>query len=63
MNKIQFVDMVVMLHDIAKTVDEEIGRSDLSDDIRNCADRLHVLAQGVRLAEVKTNTIIDKAKE
>ena len=63
MKKIEFIDMVIKLHDIARAVEEEIGRGNLSDDIRNCADRLHLLAQGVRIAEANAQNIIEKAKE
>lgn len=63
MNKIEFVDMVIKLHDIARAVETEFGRNDLALDIRNCADRLHVLTVGVRIAEAETNNIIQKAKE
>ena len=31
------------LHRIARTVAADIGHGELSDDIRKCADRLHVL--------------------
>jgi hypothetical protein len=63
MKKIEFVDMVIKLHDIARAVETEFGHSNLSSDIRNCADRLHVLTVGVRIAEAETNNIIQKAKE
>ena len=63
MNKLEFVDAVIELHNIARRVEEEFGHSNLTSDLRNCADRLHVLAVGVRIAEVETKTLIDKAKE
>ncbi len=63
MKKIEFVDMVIELHNIARAVETEFGHSNLTSDLRNCADRLHVLAVGVRIAEVETNNIIQKAKE
>jgi hypothetical protein len=61
--KLELVDAVIKLHDIARLVETEIGHSNLSQDLRNCADRLHVLAVGVRIAEVQSNTTIEKAKE
>lgn len=36
---------VIDLHNIARLVEKEIGRGLLSDDIRDCADRLHQLAR------------------
>jgi hypothetical protein len=57
------IDAVVALHDIARTVAEEIGQGQLHDDIRNCADRLHELS----IVDGKNSTIaqdiINKAKE
>ena len=63
MRNIELVDAVIALHDIARTVEKEVGRGQLSDDIRNCADRLHELS----LIDNKNSTIaqdiINKAKE
>jgi hypothetical protein len=36
-------EAVIQLHYAARTVEQEIGRGQLSDDIRDCADRLHKL--------------------
>jgi hypothetical protein len=36
-------EAVIKLHDVARTVEKEIGRGLLSEDIRDCADRLHKL--------------------
>jgi hypothetical protein len=33
--------LVIRLHDIARTVSEKIGDGKLSQDIRDCADRLN----------------------
>lgn len=63
MNKVEFVDAVIELHNIARKVEEEFGQSNLTSDLRNCADRLHVLALGVRIAEAETTNLINKAKE
>ena len=38
-------EAVIQLHYAARTVEQEIGRGQLSDDIRDCADRLHQLVQ------------------
>lgn len=36
-------EAVIQLHDVARAVEKEIGRGLLSEDIRDCADRLHKL--------------------
>ena len=36
---------VIDLHNIARLVEQEIGRGLLSEDIRDCADRLHQLTK------------------
>jgi|LauGreDrversion4_2_1035121.scaffolds.fasta_scaffold1205907_2 hypothetical protein len=36
-------DLVIQLHDIARTIEQQIGIGQLSDDVRNVADRLHTL--------------------
>lgn len=41
--KFKLLDDVIRLHDIARLVEQEIGQGNLSDDIRNCANRLNVL--------------------
>ena len=38
-------EAVVQLHDVARTLEQEIGRGLLSEDIRDCADRLHKLVR------------------
>ena len=63
MNKIQLIETVVTLNTIAEMVEDEFGNINLVGDLKNCADRLHVLALGVRIAEVETKNLIDKAKE
>lgn len=63
MNKVEFIEAVIELHNIARLVEDELGHSNLTSDIRNCADRLHVAALGVRIAEAETKNLIDKAKE
>ena len=63
MRNLELVDAVVALHEIARTVEQETGYGQLSDDIRKCADRLHELS----LVDNKNSTIvqdiINKAKE
>jgi len=36
-------ELVIQLHDIARTIEQQIGIGQLSDDVRNVADRLHAL--------------------
>lgn len=63
MRNLILVDAVVALHEIARTVAEEIGVGNLHDDIRNCADRLHILSiQDGKNSTIATD-IINKAKE
>lgn len=38
-------EAVIKLHDVARVVEKEIGRGLLSEDIRDCADRLHKLVK------------------
>jgi hypothetical protein len=63
MRNIVLVDAVIALHDIARTVAEEIGVGQLHDDIRNCADRLHELSLIDSKNSTITQDIITKAKE
>jgi hypothetical protein len=63
MRNLELVDAVIALHDIARTVEQEIGRGQLSDDIRKCADRLHDLSLSDSRNSILTQNIIDKAKE
>jgi hypothetical protein len=63
MRNLELVDAVIALHEIAKTVAEEIGIGQLHDDIRNCADRLHELSLSDAKNSIITQDIITKAKE
>ena len=63
MRNLELVDAVIALHEIARTVEREIGRGQLSDDIRNCADRLHELSLIDSKNSTITQDIINKAKE
>lgn len=38
-------EAVIELHNIARLVEKEIGLGLLSEDIRDCADRLHSLVK------------------
>jgi hypothetical protein len=63
MRNLKLIDTVIALHDIARTVGEEIGVGQLHDDIRACADRLHELSIVDSRNSIITQDIIDKAKE
>jgi hypothetical protein len=36
-------DEIIKLHDIARKIEQEIGKGQLSEDIRKAADRLNTL--------------------
>lgn len=36
-------DEIIKLHDIARRIEQEIGKGQLSEDIRKAADRLNTL--------------------
>jgi hypothetical protein len=36
-------ELVIQLHDIARTIEQQIGIGQLSNDVRNVADRLHTV--------------------
>ena len=63
MRNIVLVDAVIALHEIARTVAEEIGQVQLHDDIRSCADRLHEFSLTDSKNSIITQDIITKAKE
>jgi hypothetical protein len=63
MRNLELVDAVIALHEIARTVEREIGHGQLSDDIRSCADRLHHFSITDAKISTLTQNIIDKAKE
>ena len=50
----QMANAVIKLHDIARMVESKIGRGLLSDDIRDCANRLHVIARPLKSVQEKT---------
>ena len=63
MRNLELVDAVIALHEIARTVEREIGTGQLSYDIRKCADRLHELSIVDGRNSIITQDIINKAKE
>jgi hypothetical protein len=40
---VDLTSQVIQLHDVARAVEQGIGKGQLSDDIRQCADRLNAL--------------------
>ena len=38
-------EAVIQLHDIARLIEKQIGQGALSEDIRQCADRLTILTK------------------
>jgi hypothetical protein len=38
---------IIKLHDIARKIEQEIGKGQLSEDIRKAADRLHEVLYAV----------------
>ena len=36
---------VIQLHDVARLIEQHMGRGLLSEDVRHCADRLHQLTK------------------
>jgi hypothetical protein len=56
---LDLVDAVIKMHDIARLVEKEVGEGNLSHDIRNCADRLHLLS----IEEGRSNRLAEKIIE
>lgn len=63
MRNMDLVDAVIDLHRIAAVVEAEVGRGNLSDDIRAVADRLHVISVDQNRASYAADEIIKQAKE
>lgn len=47
----EYTDLVIALHDIARSVEIRFGQCQLSEDIRNCADRLHEIGEPLKVKE------------
>ena len=63
MRNLELVDAVIALHDIARLIEAEVGKGNLSDDIRQCANRLHHLSIDQGRASNVVDEIIKQAKE
>lgn len=63
MRDLALVDAVIVLHEIAKLVEEQVGLCNLSDDLHNCANRVHLLSIDQGRASNAADEIIKQAKE
>ena len=63
MRNLKLVDAVIALHDIARTVEEEIGTESISNEIRQIADRLHVYSIDDDRANTVAHEIIKQVKD
>jgi hypothetical protein len=63
MRNMALIDAVIALHEIAGLALEETGDLNLHDDIRNCAERLHLRSIQDSKVNDETNDIIKKAKK
>lgn len=46
-----YSELVMALHDIARAVETRFGECKISEDIRDCADRLHMLGEPLKVQE------------
>lgn len=46
-----YSELVLALHDIARAVEARLGQCKISNDIRGCADTLHVLGEPLKVKE------------
>lgn len=63
MRNMNLVDAVIALHEIARTVEEEVGTGGLSMMIRECADKLHEYSIIDNKISVVAQDVINRAKE
>lgn len=63
MRNMALIDAVITMHELARLALEETGDLNLHDDIRNCAERLHIRSIQDSKINDATNDIIKKAKE
>jgi hypothetical protein len=63
MSKLKPIDTAKALHDIANFVEDVIGISELSDNIRQTADLAHSQAVADTDVSDAANIVIDKAKQ
>lgn len=46
-----YSELVIALHDIAREVEARLGECQISEDIRDCADRLHEIGEPLKVKE------------
>jgi hypothetical protein len=63
MRNLDLIDAVIKLHDIARLVEAEVGEGKLSNDIRDIADRLHIVSVEQSRASHAANELIKQVKE
>jgi hypothetical protein len=63
MRNLKLVDAVIALHDIARTVEEEIGTESISNELRQVANRLHLYSIDDDKANTIAQSIINQVKE
>ena len=47
----EYSELVMALHNIARAVEARFGECQISEDIRNCADRLHEVGEPLKVKE------------
>ena len=63
MRNMRLVDACIAMHEISRTIEEEIGKGGLSEIVRECADKIHEYSLiDSRLGPI-TKDIIDKVKK
>ena len=50
----KLAEAVIQLHNIARMIESEIGQGLLSDDVRDCANRLHMITRPIKPAQEQT---------
>jgi hypothetical protein len=63
MRNLKLVDAVIQLHDIACTIEAEIGTESIANEIRQIADRLHLYSIDDDKANTIAQSIIQQVKE
>jgi hypothetical protein len=63
MRNLRLVDTVIALHDIARTIEAEIGTESIAKEIRQIADQLHLYSLDDDRANTIAQSIIQQVKE
>lgn len=53
MNDEKIDEAIIQLHNIARLIENKIGKGTLAQDVRQCADRLNTLLQPLETKESK----------